>query len=171
MHHPHPTRKVNQGFTLAEILLVLGIIALISIAVFILYPKVEMSQDIGESLKKYTLITSNVEDFFGGRDFDGLSASAVVSAGVLQQDDLTSPWGTIGLTPSGTGNQDFHVDFNEVPQDACIALIAALEPLSSTVQVDTTVIKSPTVAYDITAVAAACVNTTSVISAWPGEDG
>ena len=60
------SKKKNKGFTLVEVLLVVGFIALAGIGVYTLYSKVQMSNTALAEGKNLDTIRAGVKNLFGG---------------------------------------------------------------------------------------------------------
>lgn len=60
--------KNNQkGFSLLELLLVLGIIAALIVSAFIIYPKVQLAQKTDQDLRDITTITNGIKELYSGK--------------------------------------------------------------------------------------------------------
>lgn len=154
----------QHGFSLIEIILVIGLMAAIAIAAFVVYPKFRLSQGVSDATEKYVLITSTTREYFGDEGLDGLTRAAAVTGGVLAEDDLVTNWGNIDITGSG---QTLQVDFRAIPKDACQKLVARLEPSSTTLSVGSTVVKNSSTPYSALGGPAACADAPQTISAMP----
>lgn len=160
VHIPRPQR----GFSLIEIILVIGLIAAIAIAAFVVYPKFRLSQGVSDATEKYVLIASATREFFGDESLDGLDRATALNAGVLAPEDMVTNWGDIDIAGAGTQLQ---VSFLAIPKDACQKLVARLEPNSSTLHVGSAVVKDGSTPYSSLGGPAVCVDAPQTISAWP----
>lgn len=154
----------QRGFSLIEIILVIGLMAAIAIAAFVVYPKFQVSQGVSDATEKYVLITSTTREYFGDEGFDGLTRATAVNGGVLAAEDLVTNWGDIQITGTGPSLQ---VDFLAIPKDACQKLVARLEPSSTALSVGSTVVKNSATPYSALGGPAACADVPQTISAWP----
>ena len=146
--------RKQRGFSLIEILLVLGLIAIMAIAAFVIYPRVRDSQAVNATVAQYVLINSSIKDFFGDKPYTGLTAATAVSAGVLTAPDLITNWGTVTLAVPTA--RTFRIDFNTVPYNICKRLVSRVEGNAQAITVGATVVKSSTVAYNALTGPTAC---------------
>jgi len=164
--HSYALNHKSHGFSLIEILLVLGLIGSMAVAAFLLYPRMMLAQDVSKAEQKYIAITGAAREYFGDSPYVGISNAMMVSAGVAETSDLVSPWGLIDLQPSSSGD-GFRVDFHDVPREACQRLVARLELFSAEISAGTTPIKSSTTAYNSITAPGAC-GITQIVSFSPG---
>lgn len=140
------------GFSLVEILLVLGLIATIAIGAFVIYPRVQASRDLNDAAAKHVFIMTSIRDFFGTRQPTGLTTTNAVSAGILEPEDLRSPWGgniTLSIIFGA-----IVVSYDQLTPDRCKKLVTRLEPQSVAITIDTTIIKNPDTAFNPLSIAA-----------------
>ncbi|HID4134371.1 TPA: type 4 pilus major pilin [Pluralibacter gergoviae] len=135
-------KKSNHGFSLLELLLVLGIIAALIVAAFIVYPKVQASQRAqAESNNIATIQTAVKELYASASSFTGLDNTVAVRAKIFL-DNMLSGSGTsatpinvfkgkvtVGSSnwgPSETAGSSFTIIYESVPAAECIKIIAAV---------------------------------------------
>ncbi len=133
--------KSKKGFTLLELLLVLGIIAALVVAAFIVYPKVRDSRYVDIEAKHIGQIYASVKSAYAGQpDYRGLSTTAVsIPAQFFPDDMLTknitwgmSSWGGYvvvdanNISPSGASNSSFTITYSDVPANVCTRLITSV---------------------------------------------
>lgn len=162
---PHPRHQ--SGFSLVEILLVLGLVATIAVGAFVIYPRVQMSMDINKTLSKYHVIVAGTREFFGNRPYTGLSITSSQNAGIFTAEELKSPWGTMAPTVSADPSE-FYVIFNDIPPDVCKKLLARLDEVSPQLHTDAGgYLKDATTAFNpLTSVASCDTAATHRIRAW-----
>lgn len=157
-----PNRPRQSGFSLVEILLVLGLISVIAIGAFVIYPRVKMSQDVSDAVNKFGLVSGAVRSFFGTRPFVGVTRENAIAAGLATEAELTSKWGEIGIRSYPATPYLMVVQFMEVPSAACKKLLPRLEPVSDRMVVGGTYVKrvnttaAYTIEYDMLTAASHC---------------
>ena len=87
-------RKSKKGFSLLELLLVLGIIAALVVAAFIVYPKVQASQRAQAESNNIATIQAGVKALYtSASSFTGLTNTVAVQAKIFP-DNMLSGSGT-----------------------------------------------------------------------------
>lgn len=147
-------RKMQSGFSLVEILLVLGIIASLMIGAFLIYPKVRNSQNVNEAIDKIALVASAHRQFFGSRPIPAnLSRADAIAAGIVTEQDMNTPWGTISYS---SVNSRLTLQLNNVPHDICGALAQRLDTMSDLIIVNNAGIKTTPAPVTLENVAYGC---------------
>lgn len=134
--------KSNHGFSLLELLLVLGIIAALIVAAFIVYPKVQASQRAqAESNNIATIQTAIKALYSSASSFTGLDNTVAVRAKIFPDNMLSGSGSsatpinvfkgkvTVGQSswgPSQTGGSSFTISYENVPTAECIRIITAV---------------------------------------------
>lgn len=154
------------GFTLVEILLVIGLIGAIAIGAFVVFPMVQMSQNVSEMSTRALSVSASTHQFFGGRSFTGLNNSTAISAGILGPNETTTPWGNMNISASSSGNE-FQLEFTRVPSGACLRLLEALNANSNQLRVGSRVVKEASGAFNFTTAASACASASNTIIFFP----
>lgn len=140
----------KKGFSLLELLLVLGIIAALIVGAFIIYPKVQTSVQTNRELKNLAAIKANIDSLYTGKsDYTGLNTVSLAQANVFP-DDMTSKgnssissggrliylpknvWGgDVTVSMYNTVNY-YQITYMNVPIESCIKLAqAALQMFQS----------------------------------------
>lgn len=84
-------RKSQKGFSLLELLLVLGIVAALIVASFIGYPKVRDARYVDIEAKHIGQIYASVRNVYAGQpDYSGLATTAVAIPAQFFPDDMLS---------------------------------------------------------------------------------
>lgn len=151
--------KRQQGFSLVELLLVLGVIALIAIAAFIIYPQVQAGTQANTEDTNVTTIAANAKSLFGnagsytglnaGADVTGGQEKAIFPSGLLQGPDgsgagaVTNQWGgTVTAVANATSATKFDITYNKVTDAACVKFVAGIAASFDTVTVDGNSVKA-----------------------------
>lgn len=124
-------KKSKKGFSLLELLLVMGIIAALVVAAFIVYPKVQASQRAEAESKNISLIQAGVKSLYSGASsYSELSITTIVKAKILPESmtkisgmasSMVNVWtGNIGVNsadtgPSGATGSSFIITYRSVP--------------------------------------------------------
>ena len=141
-----PRISPQQGFSFIEILLVIGLMISISIAAFLLYPRLQETRQVNAATGQHALLLSKIRDFFADSSPAGLNTTNAVSAGIVQPNDLRSPWG--GNITLGFFLANIIVSYDDLTPDRCKKLITHLEPQARGVSIGSTVIKNEDVAFN-----------------------
>ena len=134
-------RKSKKGFSLLELLLVLGIIAALVVAAFIVYPKVQASQRAQAESNNIAAIQAGVKALYtSASSFTGLTNSVAVQAKIFPDNMLSGSGsaakpinafkGNVTLAadktgPSGADGSSFTITYENVPASECTKIITA----------------------------------------------
>lgn len=125
-------RMKNKGFSLIEILLVIGIIAVLAIAAFIIFPQVQASSRANTEQSNIMTMAAGVKNLFNGR-YAGLTDGIAIDGNIVPASmhdgasTITSSWGgDATLAPSGTGNTLFTITYTALPTEVCLKLVPGL---------------------------------------------
>jgi prepilin-type N-terminal cleavage/methylation domain-containing protein len=155
--NPARLGKKQSGFTLLELLLVLGIIAVLAIAAFVIYPKVQASNRAQTESNNITTVISGVKSLYASTgDYTAVDTATVINAkifpatmvkeGVTNQ--ATSSFGTavtvVPGTDAGADNNAFAVHYEGVPADVCQRLASGVGANFQDVRVGTSSVFSDT---------------------------
>ena len=135
-------KKSKKGFSLLELLLVLGIIAALVVAAFIVYPKVQASQRAQAESNNIATIQAGVKALFtSASSFTGLTNSVAVQAKIFPDNMLSGSGsaakpinafkGNVTLAadktgPSGADGSSFTIIYSNVPAAECTKIITAV---------------------------------------------
>lgn len=93
-YNPARLGHKQSGFTLLELLMVLGIIAVLAIAAFVIYPKVQASNEANTESSNITAIAAGVKSLFASTgDYSSLTAdgtATLISAKILPDNMVDS---------------------------------------------------------------------------------
>lgn len=171
------TRR-EDGFTLLELLLVIGVAALLLIGGIATYRLVSDGNKATEATRLLLTLRQEAQVMAqqqGGNyediDFDSSvsdPANPLVVSGILRNNQRNPFNGDIVITPTGTGNVNLEVTFGNVTQAACVRLVQAINNPNDVleVKVGTTTIAADINDFPVTAATAAnaCSGTASDIT-------
>lgn len=170
MFNTNPMKQ--KGLSLVELLLVLGVIALIAIAAFIIYPSVQASTQSNTESSNITAVVAATKNLYGARGNYGtgnitgtlVQARAFPSTmvgGIYTASTVpVNAWGA-SVTVAGAGTPvgtQFAITYSDIPTEACIKFVsgvAANFDLVGTVA-DPDAIKAAGQAPDPAAIVTAC---------------
>lgn len=167
-------KKSKKGFSLLELLLVLGIIAALVVAAFIVYPKVQASQRAEAESSNIAAIQAGVKSLYAASpSYTGLTTQVGVQANVFPDNMLSGSGsdatpinvfkGEVTLAaaatgPSKTAGSSFTITYNSVPANECAKIVSSIGPNFDSVTVGSggTVVKESGKALDISATVKTC---------------
>lgn len=163
-----------KGFSLIELLLVLGVLAILLVAAFVVYPQVRDRNQANAEVSNLTAIKANVTNLYAskGGNYAGLTNTVAVQARVFPSNMTTSTgstsstansaWGgTVAVVAAGTGtsaNREFTVTYSTVPSGVCLGLVSGAAGNFKQIRVGSTDVMTGTPASFQPATAATACN-------------
>jgi type II secretory pathway pseudopilin PulG len=147
-------KKKNKGFTLVEILLVVGFIALASVGVYTIYSKVQTANSANAESRNLDTIRAGIKNLYGASpNYTGITATVVNQAKITPEAmrdatpaGITNTFGgTVTIDPVnlGTGTANgFRITYPLVTDVVCTKLVTTGGAQFDQVTVGTTVIKT-----------------------------
>lgn len=168
----------KKGFTLTEVLLTLGVAALIIISIFMIYPKVMSKVKVDREVKNITNIAANIESLYSSApDYQGITTLSVWQAKGFPE-GMTYPvknsWGgDISIYDGGSGAYDiYYIAYKNIPSEECSKIaIALMKNFKTTLINNTQVYNDVDTGSPIASIAAACnagLNSNSISFKGPG---
>lgn len=137
--------KKSKGFTLIEILLVVGFIALASVGVYTIYSKVQVSNNANAESRNLDLIRAGIKTLYASQTNYGTAPNVLsnilinqarivpenMNGGLTGGADINNSFGgTVVVSPTtlgtgATGNNGFRIAYQRVPAAVCMKLAAA----------------------------------------------
>jgi len=168
-------KKKMRGFTLIEVLLVVGFIALASIGVYITYNKVQSGNAANTESRNIDTIRAGIKNIYGGStNYKDLSNQVALQARIVPDNmrtadsntAITNSFGgavviaTTRFPGAGAENNAFTITYDGVPIDVCAKLATGAGAGFNLVTVNGTVVKDTSKttgnALDVAATAGAC---------------
>ena len=131
-------KNKQRGFSLVEILLVLGIIALLAIAAFIIFPQVQAANRANTEQANITTMAAGIKNLYGAtRNYGGttpISPTILIQAKIAPSSMYGNATGATALTSSWSqpvlvapvGTTQFSITYNAVPTEVCTRLVPGL---------------------------------------------
>ena len=151
-------KKGSKGFTLVEILLVVGFISLAGIGIYTVYAKVQQSNAALTEGKNLSTIRAGVKNLFGSSSNYANVANSVLNDARVTPDSMRAvPYvagdnninnsfgGVVKVTPVALGggvNNGFDVDFPKVPGGVCANLVTGSGTAWDQITVNAVVVKT-----------------------------
>lgn len=167
--------KTKRGFTLIEILLVVGFIAIAGVVVYSTFNKVQTGNLANTEARNIQTLRAGIKGLYGAKqDFTGLTNTVARQAKLVPENmvgsgaaDIVSGFGTpvtvtsfaAGFGTNPIANNAFTISYTGVPSSACSKLVSAIAPSFNRVTIGTTVVRDTVAtgeAFDIAGAAAAC---------------
>ena len=127
-----------KGFSLIELLLVLGVLAILLVTAFVVYPQVRDRNQANAEVSNLTALKANITNLYAskGGNYTGLTTAVANQARAFPSSmnggtytasaPVTSSWGnTVAVdVGSGTPPRTFTVTYNNVPAGVCLGLVS-----------------------------------------------
>lgn len=134
-------RQSQSGFSLIELLLVLAIIASMTVAAFIIYPRVKVGRDVNNEIQLAVAAKAGIRGLFTNGNYDRLSTQVAIDAnlfpeGMIDRENgiIRTAWSNVTIHPTSTGQESasdgtpdrlFVMYYRNVRADACIRFVGA----------------------------------------------
>ncbi|PPE57785.1 Major structural subunit of bundle-forming pilus [Pectobacterium brasiliense] len=134
-------RKYRKGFSLLELILVLGVIAGLIVSAFMIYPKAQAAQRAEIEVKNITAIVSGINAIYGSSaNYIGINARTLIDAKIIPSQmrvgntyRVVNIWkGSVNFSYSTYG---FNITYNNVPSVECAKLVLATASMFSNISV------------------------------------
>ena len=135
--HSLPNQKQQRGFSLVELLLVLGVLAILLVAAFVVFPQVRDRNQANAEVTNLTTIKANVSNLYASRggNYTGLTNTVAINARVYPSGMISAAvgsnpaaavasWGGAVTTEAATNPRRFQVTYNGVPPGVCLGLVS-----------------------------------------------
>ncbi|MCL6393226.1 prepilin-type N-terminal cleavage/methylation domain-containing protein [Pectobacterium atrosepticum] len=127
-------RKYTKGFSLLELLLVLGVIAGLIVSAFIVYPKVQAAQRVEAEVKNIGAIQAGVKALYtAAPNYSGLNNTVALNANIFPDSMLSGEGNERKVVNSFKGDVDliapgniFYIIYYSVPSAECVRLLYAV---------------------------------------------
>ncbi|ECT9551546.1 prepilin-type N-terminal cleavage/methylation domain-containing protein [Salmonella enterica] len=144
--------KSRRGFSLLELLLVLGVIAVLVVAAFIVYPKVQVSQRIQTEIRNILTIQNGIRELYisqANSSDNMVRTEAVIAAKIFPEDMLNNhfkfPTNLFGGRVSvGKSFAFFEIQYEQVPEHDCVKIITGIYNNFERIDINNTTVKYPT---------------------------
>lgn len=125
-------KKNNGGFSLIELLLVIGFIAGALVLAFITYPKIQATSRANTTSQQLTVISAGIKNLYAtAKNFQSLNLDVLNNAKLLPEDmatigspitSLSNVWGGDLTISPANGNRHYIVALTSVPQAECVKI-------------------------------------------------
>lgn len=172
----HRFNRKSQGFSLIELLLVLGVLAILLVAAFVVYPQVRDRNQANAEIQNLTAMKANLANLYAstGGNYTGLNDLTVirakaVPATMISGNNLVSAWGKplmfgVSSSPSSDtttpgrsfpAGRYYSVIYAEVPNRICLPLVSGMAGNYQGIQVNNVQVMSDG-QLDVSAATQAC---------------
>lgn len=147
-------KKAARGFTLIEILLVVGFIALAGIGIYVVYNKVQTGNAANTEARNLDTLRAGVKNLYGASvNYSGIAPSVLLNGRVVPDNMrdaaganiINSFGGTVTVAAAtyggGAANNAFSIGYPNVPADVCSKFVTVGGNAFNRVVVGTTQVK------------------------------
>ena len=141
----HRRRKPTKGFTLIEVLIVLGIAGIILTLVIQHMNQASAKRVVQVEIENVTQLASGVKNLFGATgvaNYTGLTNAVVLNSNAVPPNMANTPniahsWSPAGVTlGTAGGNSQYTITYAAVPQQFCTDLAASTYAMFTTTTVN-----------------------------------
>lgn len=137
--HSLPNQKQQRGFSLVELLLVLGVLAILLVAAFVVFPQVRDRNQANAEVTNLTTIKAGITNLYAskGGNYTGLATGVVNQARIFPSSMnggvytssavIRASWGgavTVDAVGTAPNQRQFSITMNEVPAGVCLGLVS-----------------------------------------------
>lgn len=125
-------KKNNGGFSLIELLLVIGFIAGALVLAFITYPKIQATSRANTTSQQLTVISAGIKNLYAtAKNFNSLTLDVLNNAKLLPEDmatigapitSLSNVWGGDLVISPANGDRHYIIALTAVPKAECVKL-------------------------------------------------
>ncbi|WP_052100959.1 type 4 pilus major pilin [Novilysobacter arseniciresistens] len=157
----------QAGFSLVEILLVLGIIAILAIAAFVIFPQVQNANRANTEQSNLVAMSAGIKNLYAAtRDYSSLTTAIANKAGIVPSTmnggdsaaaTITSSWSqavSIGPGAATAVSPTFAITYTDMPAKVCAKLVPGMIQNFKSIHVPAT--STAALSNDPAAVIAAC---------------
>ncbi|MBN3051398.1 prepilin-type N-terminal cleavage/methylation domain-containing protein [Pectobacterium brasiliense] len=134
-------RKYRKGFSLLELILVLGVIAGLIVSAFMIYPKAQAAQRAEIEVKNITAIVSGINAIYGSSpNYTGINARTLIDAKIIPSQmrvegsyQVVNIWK--GPVNFSYGMSNFSITYGNVPSVECAKIVLATASMFSSISV------------------------------------
>ena len=151
--------KNKKVFTLVEILLVVGFIALASLGIYMVYAKVNKANLALQESKNINVIKAGIKNLYGAsQGYNGLNNSVLNDARATPDSMRVVPYtspdstitntfgGAVLITPTVLGgaglNNGFRISYAKVPGEVCSKLVPMMDKNIEQITVNSVIVKA-----------------------------
>ena len=132
-----------KGSSLVELLLVLGVLAILLVTAFVVYPQVRDRNQANAEVSNLTAIKANIANLYASRggNYSGLNTTIAnqarafpssMNGGTFSGSNVTAAWGgevDVGSAADPTaavpaGAREFGIRYTNVPDGVCLGLVS-----------------------------------------------
>lgn len=148
-------KKHTQGMSLVELLLVVGLAAIILAGMFVAYNKVQSTNAANTESTNISTLRAGIKNLYGTTsNFSGVNAQVLLNARAVPDSMRTATGttinnsfgGTVTVAPAtfagGGANNAFAITYPNVPVDVCAKLVVAVAQSFNLVTVNGTTVKN-----------------------------
>lgn len=148
--HSLSNQKQQRGFSLVELLLVLGVLAVLLVAAFIVFPQVRDRNQANAEVTNLTTTKAGISNLYASKGgvYTGLTNAVAINARVYPTSmtasgSSLSSWGgavTTEVVPGAGNERRFRITYAAVPQGVCLGLVSGAATNFEQVTVGTTAV-------------------------------
>jgi len=129
-------KNKNNGLTLLELLMVVGIAAVISVSALVFFQSTDESSKVAREVSNISMLSSGISNIYQQQgSYDGVNNAVIVASATLPDNmrgpggNIKSPWKADGvtITPArinSTSYMDsFTITYTAVPDRACVDMV------------------------------------------------